>query len=391
VQDRAEMQREVLLWQRWLRYAAAVFLVGVILLFGVMLRQQDWVQIVAVGAGYVGFAILLMGGYLKATSGRRLRIWVPGVVVLADLALVTALIYLSSPPSQFHRVLLLGFLVVQLAVFYFGRTLGIMATALTVTSYVCCSLFVRPYVDGPRPTYVVVTFNALVFLFVGAVLVRVFGSFHERMSKLRVFLKRAEMGDLSGTYDADADRAPDDLTLLGRSFNEMRNRLIELIGSDPLIPGCLNRRALESRLSREWRQAKRRSSTLAVLEIDVDHFKQINDTHGHPVGDMVLRQLGEVMCATARETDAVARMGGDEFVVLLPDTASMGAMTFAERLRKNVDERQFGDPAAPLPITISVGVVVAKGSDPINPTDLLERADRALYKAKSAGRNRICA
>jgi diguanylate cyclase (GGDEF)-like protein len=98
------------------------------------------------------------------------------------------------------------------------------------------------------------------------------------------------------------------------------------------------------------------------------------------------------MRSTARETDTVARLGGDEFVIMLPDTAWQGAMTFAERLRRNVDEHRFElTPGNILPITISVGVALGKGSDPVTHDDLLQSADRALYKAKSGGRNRICA
>jgi diguanylate cyclase (GGDEF)-like protein len=170
----------------------------------------------------------------------------------------------------------------------------------------------------------------------------------------------------------------------------MRNRLGELIGTDPLT-GCLNRRALEARLRADWRQAKRRGSHVAILAIDLDHFKEINDTRGHPVGDQVLQQLAGIMKGTARDTDAVSRFGGDEFVLLLPDTGWQGALTFAERLRRRVDDFAFGPPASSLAITVSIGVALARGTDPISPEVLLQEADRALYKAKTGGRNRVFA
>ena len=170
----------------------------------------------------------------------------------------------------------------------------------------------------------------------------------------------------------------------------MRTRLAEQIGTDPLT-GCLNRRALETRLRAEWRQAKRRGSTVAVLAIDLDHFKNINDTRGHPFGDVVLQEIVGIMKATARDTDAVARVGGDEFVVVLPDTGWQGALTFAERMRRKVDDFSFASPAGPLGVTISVGVALARGTDPMSPESLLQDADRSLYKAKTAGRNRIFA
>jgi diguanylate cyclase (GGDEF)-like protein len=186
------------------------------------------------------------------------------------------------------------------------------------------------------------------------------------------------------------EKRPDDLTLLAQSFDAMRTRLAEQIGSDPLT-GCLNRRALETRLRAEWRQAKRRGSTVAVLAIDLDHFKEINDSRGHPFGDVVLQEFAEIMKATARDTDAVARVGGDEFVIVLPDTGWQGALTFAERIRRKVDDFSFGASTAAIRLTISIGVALARGTDPVSPEMLLQDADRSLYKAKSTGRNRIFA
>jgi diguanylate cyclase (GGDEF)-like protein len=225
---------------------------------------------------------------------------------------------------------------------------------------------------------------------VSAVVIQAYGSFRERMNRLRLFCKLVEDGDITPSFVLGVDKRPDDLTLLANSFESMRSRLAEQIGTDPLT-GCLNRRALESRLRAEWRQAKRRNSTVTVLAIDLDHFKNINDTRGHPFGDIVLQELAGIMKATARDTDAVARHGGDEFVIVLPDTGWEGALTFAERLRRQVDDFTFGAETAGIRITISVGVALARGTDPISPEMLLHEADRSLYKAKSGGRNRIFA
>jgi diguanylate cyclase (GGDEF)-like protein len=153
----------------------------------------------------------------------------------------------------------------------------------------------------------------------------------------------------------------------------------------------LNRRAWMSRATIEMAVSVRYRHPVAVLMIDLDHFKQINDTRGHPFGDLVLQELAGIMKATARDTDAVARLGGDEFVVVLPDTGWQGALTFAERMRRKVDDFSFGATTAAMKITISVGVALARGTDPISPEMLLQEADRSLYKAKSAGRNRIFA
>jgi diguanylate cyclase (GGDEF)-like protein len=261
---------------------------------------------------------------------------------------------------------------------------------LVAAAYVAGSLYLPPALPGPRPPASLVAFNAVLFALVAGALIVTFGGFRSRLNRLRRFCKRVEVGDLTGHYDADADKLPDDLTLLARSVDEMRHRLIGLIGTDPLT-GCLNRRALEMRLKREWRQAKRRDAPLPVLAIDLDNFKPINDTHGHAVGDQVLRELAQIMRSTARETDHIARIGGDEFVILLPDTPWPGAMTFAERLRRNVHEHNFGGQDAKLAVTISIGVALARGTDDVTPEYLLEEADRSLYRAKTGGRNRISA
>ncbi|NUQ21736.1 MAG: GGDEF domain-containing protein [Gemmatimonadaceae bacterium] len=391
-QDSAELQRQVLLWQRWIRYAAVVVAgVAAVVRYGAGDAPGAWVPVAGAAGAYFVFTALMSRMIERRTPESGLPAIIPIVTLLADLMMVAALVYFSAPPSQFHRILILGFLGLQLTVFYFGRPLGIAAAVATVAIYIGASRFVPPHVPGPAPTWTVMIINSALFAFVSSVLVMIFGNFRERMNKLRMFVKRVEIGDFMGEYDKSADIRPDDLTLLGESYNEMRGRLVELVGTD-VLTGCVSRRAFDSRLSREWRQARRRGSTLAVLMVDIDHFKEINDTNGHAAGDMVLAELGAIMLKTARETDTVARLGGDEFVIMLPDTAWQGAMTFAERLRRNVDEHKFKlESGQSLPITISVGVALAKGSDPVTHDELVESADRALYKAKSGGRNRICA
>jgi diguanylate cyclase (GGDEF)-like protein len=391
-QDSADLHREVLLWQRWVRYAVAALMTfgAIVMLQSRGVGPEGWIP-VGVAAGVYLVVVILSAWYLKRSAGQRLVPWLTAVVVVGDVVMMTGLIMLSSPPSQFHRVLLLGLLVIQLTVFYFGLRLGLWATLLVAIAYLASSLALDPWlpVPGPHPTPMVIAFNGAIFLFVASVLTITFGGFRQRMNELRVFCKRVEIGDLGGAYDLEDEARPDELTLLARSLDTMRSRLIELIGTDPLT-GCLNRRALETRLRREWRQAKRRGSVLAILVVDLDHFKSINDTHGHPVGDIVLQELAEIMKTTARETDAVSRVGGDEFVIVLPDTAWQGAMAFAERLRRNVDEHTFGGDEM-LEITISVGVAHARGTDSLTAEELLEQADRNLYKAKDGGRNRISA
>jgi diguanylate cyclase (GGDEF)-like protein len=308
--------------------------------------------------------------------------------VTADLLAMGAIIYFTSPPAASYRFLILALLSVTLAAFYFGWALGVYAVLLGTVIYGLIGGGLTPMVSGPAETGR--TINLAMFVVVAGMLTFAFGSFRMRMNQLRLFCKTVEEGDLSTGLELASAKWPDDLTLLARSFDAMRDGLAEQIGTDPLT-GCMNRRALETKLKTDWRLAKRRSTHVAVVAIDLDHFKQINDTRGHPVGDMVLQQLAGIMKGTARDTDAVARFGGDEFVILLPDTAWQGALTFAERLRRRVDDFSFGPPGSPMTVTISVGVALAKGTDPISPEELLKEADRSLYKAKQQGRNRVFA
>jgi diguanylate cyclase (GGDEF)-like protein len=387
--DSAELQREVLLWQRWIRYGAAVVVaVGLYLLGYRDLPSPDAAAVGGSAAIYILFTAFI-AWFLKHGSGRELPPQLPTVTVLADNLMLAALVYYSTPPIHFYRLLILGFLALHLSVLYFGARTGVWSAALTLTGYFTISLLLPPHVEGWQPVASMMAFDALLFAGIAAAQIATVGNFRARLRELREYCKRVEIGDLSGTQELETTSRPDDLTLLARSFSDMRSRLIELIGSDPLT-NCLNRRALEERLSREWRQARRRNSQMALLAIDVDKFKQINDTFGHPTGDIVLQEISAIMRATARETDAIARIGGDEFVVLLPDTGWQGAMTFAERLRRNVDDHQFGSDPAP-DVTVSIGVALARGSDDVSVVDLLEEADRSLYKAKSGGRNRISA
>ena len=387
--DSAELQRDILLWQRWIRYAAAILVAaGVYLLADRAVPQPDAFAIAATAGTYILFTAFI-AWFLKHGTGRDLPPQLPAVAVLADNVLLAALVYFSTPPIHFYRLLILGFLALHLSVLYFGARTGIWSASLTAIGFLVISFGLPPYIAGWKPVPLVSAFDVLLFGFIAAAQIATVGNFRLRLRTLREYCKRVEIGDLGGTQQVIEESRPDDLTLLARSFAEMRSRLIELIGSDPLT-GCLNRRALEERLSREWRQAKRRNSQLAVLAIDVDTFKQINDTFGHPTGDVVLQEIAAIMRVTARETDAIARVGGDEFVVLLPDTGWQGAMTFAERLRRNVDEHTFGADPSP-DVTVSIGVALARGSDDVSVVDLLEEADRSLYKAKSGGRNRISA
>ena len=384
--DQSELQREVVLWQRWIRYLALFVVLTATALFTDK-GKFPVAPLALVALVYVAI-VFLSGVVVQKFPKLTSKPWLRGAIVTSDLLMVGALVYMTGIPQVSQRFLIVALLFVALAAFYFGAWLGVYATALSALTYLMIGEVLPPFIEGPRPVSSAI--NVALFALVAIVLTYTFGSFRRRMDELRRFCKLVEEGDLVSGMDMTKARFPDDLTLLARSFEKMRAGLADQIGTDPLT-GCMNRRSLEARLRSDWRLAKRRSTHIAVVAIDLDHFKQINDTRGHPVGDMVLQQLTGIMKATARDTDSVARFGGDEFVLVLPDTGWQGALTFAERLRRRVDDFTFGPPGSAMTVTISVGVALARGTDPISPEDLLKEADRSLYKAKEQGRNRVFA
>ena len=151
------------------------------------------------------------------------------------------------------------------------------------------------------------------------------------------------------------------------------------------LTGLTNRGTFEAALHREVARAIRTGEDLSLLLVDVDHFKQVNDRHGHPVGDEVLRYVGHVLATRGREFDLPARYGGEEFAVILPGCAAEEAVRVAERLRTGIAGED-----APLPVTASVGVA-AMHRNATDAEGLVKAADAALYKAKSTGRNRTVA
>jgi two-component system, cell cycle response regulator len=149
----------------------------------------------------------------------------------------------------------------------------------------------------------------------------------------------------------------------------------------------LNRHALGHTLARESAEARRYTRPLSCLMVDLDNFKTINDTYGHATGDLVLRQIAAVLREAVRGTDTVFRYGGEEFLVLLPETDLSGASALGEKIRAAAAARLFGEGARPFDLTLSIGVASLSGDE--SGVDMIARADSALYRAKKRGRNRV--
>lgn len=165
------------------------------------------------------------------------------------------------------------------------------------------------------------------------------------------------------------------------------HKLEHLAATDPLT-GVANRRALLARIEAEIARSKRHGVPFSVLALDLDHFKVINDTHGHQVGDHVLQNFAKKCLDAIRPYDGVARVGGEEFMVLLPEVASNVAHSIGERVRQAVADSPFDAGGCPVPVTVSVGVAEF-GKDGNNLDAILRVADERLYRAKHEGRNRV--
>jgi diguanylate cyclase (GGDEF)-like protein len=167
------------------------------------------------------------------------------------------------------------------------------------------------------------------------------------------------------------------------------NRKLQQAALTDALTGLYNRRYALDRLDREWAIATRSGQSLACLVIDIDHFKRVNDTHGHDVGDLVLQATAKVLCDSLRPSDVVCRLGGEEFVVIGPGMSMERAAACAERLRAATERNLLEVANGKLRVTLSIGAAVRTARTQ-NPAGLLKAADEATYAAKQGGRNRVC-
>jgi diguanylate cyclase (GGDEF)-like protein len=169
-----------------------------------------------------------------------------------------------------------------------------------------------------------------------------------------------------------------------------RERDLRILSDLDPLTGVLNRRSLRDRLDREWSRAQRSGQPLSCIMLDIDHFKVVNDTHGHTIGDTVLKRVATILMQQCRPADILARYGGEEFCVIAPEASELGAVQLAERLRTALEDSPVDVAEGSLIVTASFGVAVCQGErDRFD--SLVDRADQALIHAKREGRNRVVA
>lgn len=194
------------------------------------------------------------------------------------------------------------------------------------------------------------------------------------------------------SFDAADQETLTDLAAIVMDELELRlaNRELAVLAQTDPLTGSLNRRTFFSLSEREMGRRRRTGCDIAVLVLDIDHFKKVNDTYGHNVGDRVLAQFADQIGQTIRVQDVFARLGGEEFGMILPDTSVAKAVETGERLRRIVEQTPIHTDSGPVRITVSLGAAtVQPGETSVEPA--LRRADEALYRAKHCGRNRVVA
>lgn len=192
------------------------------------------------------------------------------------------------------------------------------------------------------------------------------------------------------TYRDIMEKKVDDaLVNLVKKLNDAQTHLKHMADTDELT-GLKNRRSIMERLEEEFQRAKRSHRPLSLIMLDIDHFKRINDAHGHLFGDFVLTTIAARIKESLRKHDILGRIGGEEFLIVAPDSGAEESVHVAERVRRSVSAKPIGDKTAEVSVTLSAGVTVMTAQD-ASADAVFSRADTALYKAKDEGRNRVAA
>ncbi|MBI1808677.1 MAG: GGDEF domain-containing protein [Gemmatimonadetes bacterium] len=386
---------EILLWQG--RYRR-----NFVLLVGLGTTALKWAGVIAsnsVVAAQVGehtallIGLSLVAAYLlwNEALARYLRTHRDAgnrfiaATVVADMMLLFGIIYVITPPEEYARGLIVSIFTVQLTQLYFGSRATAYNLMMVAIAYTVVVLAAAE--QGQLATPAERLWDLALFLIGALLFAKLQGQMTQRLARIIGVFERAQDGDFSVPYDDAADQMPDAITIVGRAYNRMRVHLETIVLTDP-VSGCYNRRGFDQLSTREVSRAVRGQHPLSMLAIDVDHFKRINDEFGHLTGDEVLREMGALLRETARLGDVVARIGGEEFEILAPDTSVEGARILAERIHTAFETRPFASLGPDRKITVSIGIASESARSDQVAKVLMARADEALYVAKRNGRHR---
>jgi diguanylate cyclase (GGDEF)-like protein len=375
---------DIVVWQSTRRLAVAVCIgvIAVVLRVSNVITGPVWPILVAV-PGYVAIVALL-----TVLIERRHEVSRGGLIALAaiDILAIFSTVALVTSPAFYPRALLLSLLALQFTQMFFGRSAAVTIVIASTLGYI--ALIIAAWERGMNVAWIEEAWVLVLYLLVALNGMALQASANRRLAALVDLFAAAQRGDFSRPFIEERDKEPDGITLLGRSYNHLRSELATMVMSDALT-GCLNRRGFEQSLHQAVHAAARRGDDVALLAVDIDHFKAINDSAGHLAGDAVLRELAEVLLRTSRGGDLVARVGGEEFVLLLPGADTETAGVVAERIMDTVRNHGFRTARGRLTVSISIGIGCEQVSDPHIAGALRARADEALYVAKRLGRDRV--
>ncbi len=210
----------------------------------------------------------------------------------------------------------------------------------------------------------------------------------ELLARLRAGERIVELQHDLDRRQLELHRANAEMQVANARLDEA-NKKLHLMATTDELTGLTNRRAAMALLADQWAAACRHPEPMSCVMLDIDHFKSFNDTHGHAVGDLVLRETAQTLAKTARQEERVCRVGGEEFLVLCPHAKAAEAAVAAERMRKAIEAHVFKAESGDLSVTISLGVA-QREEGMAAADDLLRASDDALYAAKEAGRNKVC-
>jgi diguanylate cyclase (GGDEF)-like protein len=389
-----ENQADVLLWQARFR-AVFVPLIGFATVtlkwFGVISSESLLIArysprellaavVLMILAYLLGHRLLV--AYLKKSKRASTRMVIAAVA--SDMILLFVGVGLMTPPEHFNRALIIAIFSVQFTQVFFGWTVTLVNLVLIGAGY---TTLIALATDAGRLMFPTEELWTLVLYIIGALIyITLQGHIAARMNRLVEIFSKAQEGDFSGRFEEGDEKLPDPMSVIGRAYNHMRERLQAIVLTDPLS-GCFNRRGLNQLAEREVARAIRQKKEMAVLAIDLDHFKRVNDEFGHLTGDEVIREVGDLLRRTAREADVVARFGGEEFTILAPETNEEGALILADRVMDAFRTNKFRSLPPDSRITTSIGVAAEFARDDEVAKTLLARADEALYVAKRNGRD----